>query len=504
MNNLAKINVFLEPANQPEIHSGARLQVSAANNEFKKEFNRQIDSSSKKAEAIKKADTGAKPELKDNKAVNQPNQTTEENNSNLPNEEQPQVTTTSVEQAANSQEASSTNKIKQEDLVEIKELPLSDELRQFFADLTDEEAEELLAEISQWLSQLTPEELDDLLISLEANPETLFSLMPADLQNLVANLNQAHPEALTRVHQLVTDLVKSKADLNQLAGMQLKQVTNQQQASLSLMQQAKAEAEPAKDDTKPLANQTSLSLVSNKKEGADKELAVTKNKSKGKTPKTRVQELIANLNKANKARQQAASSDRNQATNPLNQGTSTSLTSKEGLNQLLQSASQGLSQNSNSASQLNAARSIPLMTQAANRANAQALANRLSIMQAQNMKVAEMRLDPPNLGKVKIQIRMTGEQASVNITAANPQARELLEQALPRLKEMLGEEGIDLADAQVFDDSAQDEKPHQQEELGQTKAGIFSSKFSDEQLEQLAANEEIHYLEPLSLIDYYA
>lgn len=494
MNNLARISNFLDQVSPVEAKPNAGLRVTS-NQEFKKEFNRQINANSKKAEHIKedqpqqvKADkpdaVNQQAKADQSEAANQ-----QEQQSNL------QLTAEQNQQSEIQQEVSQVSETK---VTEIVDLPLSDELRTFFADLTKEEADELLTEISQWLSQLSPDELDELLASLETSPEAMFSLMPANLQNLVADMAQANTQTLTRVHQLITGLVNSKADLNQLAGIQLNQTANQQAASLSLVQQANTET-ANKEEAKPLpAATTNLSLVSNKDDKAKEDVL---GKSSSKNTKTRVQELIANLNKASQAK--AAASKTAAANAASFNSTNASPASKEGLNQLLQAASQGLSQNVNSASQLNAARSMPLMMQAAANANAQALANRLSIMQAQNMKVAEMRLDPPNLGKVRIQIRMTGEQASINITAANPQARDLLEQALPRLKEMLGDGGIDLADAQVFDDSNPEDKTQEQQEL--SKNSLSSTSNNQETEDLLAAEENIHYFEePLGLIDYYA
>jgi flagellar hook-length control protein FliK len=44
---------------------------------------------------------------------------------------------------------------------------------------------------------------------------------------------------------------------------------------------------------------------------------------------------------------------------------------------------------------------------------------------------------------------VSGDQASANFVAANPQVREALENALPRLREALGDVGIQLGQANV-------------------------------------------------------
>ena len=75
---------------------------------------------------------------------------------------------------------------------------------------------------------------------------------------------------------------------------------------------------------------------------------------------------------------------------------------------------------------------------------------------------AELTLTPPQLGKVEITISVNGDQSSATFVSASPAAREALEQALPRLREMMAEAGISLGQASVSAESAQrgqDEAP---------------------------------------------
>lgn len=74
---------------------------------------------------------------------------------------------------------------------------------------------------------------------------------------------------------------------------------------------------------------------------------------------------------------------------------------------------------------------------------------------------AELVLSPPQLGKLEVSLTMRGEQAVVSFVSANPQVREALEAALPRLREVLAEAGIQLGDAHVGAEHAQ--TPQQQE-----------------------------------------
>lgn len=67
---------------------------------------------------------------------------------------------------------------------------------------------------------------------------------------------------------------------------------------------------------------------------------------------------------------------------------------------------------------------------------------------------AELTLTPPQLGRVEISITVSGDQTSAAFVSASPAAREALEQALPRLREILAESGITLGEASVHAESS--------------------------------------------------
>lgn len=81
------------------------------------------------------------------------------------------------------------------------------------------------------------------------------------------------------------------------------------------------------------------------------------------------------------------------------------------------------------------------------------LAAKVSLMVSKDAKSAELILTPPSLGRVEIQLTVSGDQTSAAFVAASPAARDALEQALPRLREFLADAGINLAQASVGGDS---------------------------------------------------
>ncbi len=77
------------------------------------------------------------------------------------------------------------------------------------------------------------------------------------------------------------------------------------------------------------------------------------------------------------------------------------------------------------------------------------VAERVQMMMSKNLKNIDIRLDPPELGRMQIRMNMNGDNATVHFTVANQQARDMVEHAMPRLREMLAQQGMQLADSSV-------------------------------------------------------
>lgn len=62
---------------------------------------------------------------------------------------------------------------------------------------------------------------------------------------------------------------------------------------------------------------------------------------------------------------------------------------------------------------------------------------------------AEIAVTPPSMGPIRIELSLSGEQASVAFSAALPETCRAIEQSLPMLETMLSEHGLVLAEASV-------------------------------------------------------
>ena len=76
--------------------------------------------------------------------------------------------------------------------------------------------------------------------------------------------------------------------------------------------------------------------------------------------------------------------------------------------------------------------------------------------------MAEIRLDPPELGSMQVRVNVAGDAASVSFVVQSQQAKDALADAMPRLRDMLSEQGIELGDAQVRKDNSSGNESGQQ------------------------------------------
>lgn len=126
---------------------------------------------------------------------------------------------------------------------------------------------------------------------------------------------------------------------------------------------------------------------------------------------------------------------------------------------------------------------------------------RVMWMSSQNISRAEIALDPPELGPMNVKISSTGDQTSVVFTSNHASVRDALDQSLSRLREMMENQGINLSDVNVSDQSAFQQR-QQAEVEGANGEGGADGKLADENPEQFG-DESVAMAKPLALIDQY-
>lgn len=107
------------------------------------------------------------------------------------------------------------------------------------------------------------------------------------------------------------------------------------------------------------------------------------------------------------------------------------------------------------------------------------LSNRVTWMASEGIQRAVLRLNPANLGPVEVKLQMQNEQASVTFVAQHAATREALEQALPRLRESMQENDMELVKAEVSQQAFEQEGGEQEDEASDGSSSLQQSANED-------------------------
>jgi flagellar hook-length control protein FliK len=131
----------------------------------------------------------------------------------------------------------------------------------------------------------------------------------------------------------------------------------------------------------------------------------------------------------------------------------------------------------------------------------QELGNRVQWLAHNNVQAAELRINPPHLGPIEIRINVDQDQASVSFSSQHAVTRDALEAAIPRLRDMLGDNGLNLANVNVSSQSFSDQRGQQagspdvyRASLGESSEAVLDDPSSTNVSKGLATG----------LVDYYA
>ena len=112
------------------------------------------------------------------------------------------------------------------------------------------------------------------------------------------------------------------------------------------------------------------------------------------------------------------------------------------------------------------------------------------------VKSAVIKLNPEDLGPLEISVKVVKDSASVNITSHSNHVRDIVDQALPRLRELMADQGLDLAEVSV----GMDGSSRQSE---QNSNGFVKEEMRQE-IEEGALITPLKKQSSKGLIDYFA
>lgn len=115
----------------------------------------------------------------------------------------------------------------------------------------------------------------------------------------------------------------------------------------------------------------------------------------------------------------------------------------------------------------------------------------------QKIDVAQLQLNPPELGPLMVKIKIDEDAASLNFSSHTPQVREIIEQSLPRLREMMFDQGISLTHVNIEDSSRQQRQ--------QSAPYLIEERTVEDPFAEIE-NVEVKNtsLKPTGMIDYFA
>ena len=123
-------------------------------------------------------------------------------------------------------------------------------------------------------------------------------------------------------------------------------------------------------------------------------------------------------------------------------------------------------------------------------------------MANQNIRSAEIRLNPAHLGPIEVRIEMDDDQVSLAFSSRHAAVREAVEQAMPRLREMFEESGLNLADTDVSQQSFAEQRSHESAENTKHRARSASDQ-ADPAPGEISAETATTQLINSGLVDYY-
>ncbi len=98
----------------------------------------------------------------------------------------------------------------------------------------------------------------------------------------------------------------------------------------------------------------------------------------------------------------------------------------------------------------------------------QQMTDQVSLMLKGGFQQADIKLNPAHLGPMEIKLSMNDDKASIHFVSQHAPVRDAIDSALPRLREMLEQQGLSLADVDVSAHSEQQQSDAEAQQSGST------------------------------------
>lgn len=118
---------------------------------------------------------------------------------------------------------------------------------------------------------------------------------------------------------------------------------------------------------------------------------------------------------------------------------------------------------------------------------ADAVSRQVVWMVDKDAQVAELRINPPELGPVEVRLTVNGDQASAQFVSTHQEVREALETSIARLRESFAEAGIQLGQASVSAESFREQTAGQSDSRTASRTGYEATSGTSEATAPAAA-----------------
>lgn len=138
----------------------------------------------------------------------------------------------------------------------------------------------------------------------------------------------------------------------------------------------------------------------------------------------------------------------------------------------------------------------------------EAVVDRVMWLSSQNLKSAEIQLDPQELGRLEVRIHVSQDQTQVTFASPNAGVRDALEGQMHRLRDMFNQQGMTQLDVNVSDQSLarswQGQQGGEGERRGGGNGGLLGGSGDDETLAGVSELRPAAAGVARGLVDYYA
>ncbi|MCW8833266.1 MAG: flagellar hook-length control protein FliK [Colwellia sp.] len=131
---------------------------------------------------------------------------------------------------------------------------------------------------------------------------------------------------------------------------------------------------------------------------------------------------------------------------------------------------------------------------------ADAVKDKVMLMISQKLQRFDISLDPPELGNMQVRVNLQNEQAAVSFMVQNQQAKEAIEQNMHKLRDMLAQQGVDVGDANVEQQSQQSDNEGDAKNHNHQQGENIAQ--ADDLIEQTLSARMVNA--SMNAVDYYA